>query len=183
MNKLKVLILVLSIIFLTACNDDGYEVLSDSDTISETIIISPTPYESIGVYVCGEVLNPGMYYFMPGARLEDAIYAAGGMTEYADYKSVNLAEYLSDCDKVYVPALGEDIDDSNSDNASDDGKVNINKASLDELMTLPGIGQSKAQSIIDYRTEYGEYKSVQDIMNITGIKEGVFNKIKDLIKV
>lgn len=184
MKKSFVLFFVFFIVLIaTGCDDESYEVLS-SNVVSEEVTEATTECPSkIGVYVCGEVMKPGIYYFESNARIEDAIYAAGGVTAKAVIDSMNLAEYVKDCDKVYVPAFGEEIDELNTNDEFADSRIDINRATLEELMTLPGIGQSKAQSIIDYRTEQGGYTSIEDIMNITGIKEGVFNKIKDLIKV
>lgn len=184
MKKTFVLFLFVFLSFIiSGCGDDNYEVLSSSDASEEVTVAATEQAVRIGVYVCGEVMKPGMYYFDSNARVEDAIEAAGGITANAVIDSMNLAAYVNDCDKVYVPAFGEDIEALTGNDEPTDNRIDINRATLDELMTLPGIGQSKAQSIIDYRTEQGGYTSIEDIMNITGIKEGVFNKIKDLIKV
>lgn len=179
-KSLLIFTLFILSILLNGCGEESYEVL---DEVSESSIpeASAAQTEQIGVYVCGEVMRPGIYYFESSARVEDAIIAAGGMTANACIDAINPAEYLNDCDKVYVPAFGEVVEDNNT--VENDGRIDLNRAALEELMTLPGIGQSKAQSIIDYRNENGAYTSIEDIMNITGIKEGVFNKIKDLIKV
>lgn len=183
MNKSIVIILLISFsCIFTACGEDDYENLSRLSSSPATEDVAEVQVEKIGVYVCGEVMSPGIYYFEANARIEDAIEAAGGITVKASLDSMNLAEYLKDCDKVYVPAIGEETG-ANEETEEADKRVDINKASLDELMTLPGIGQSKAQSIIDYREEHGAYTGIEEIKNISGIKAGVFEKIKDLIKV
>ena len=152
--------------------------------------------ETVFVYVCGKVRSPGVYELPSAARVCDAIEAAGGVLKSADPESVNQAEALKDGTRIYIPSKKETSGTSGA--ASDarpegtvsaggaqlsPGMVNLNTASKDELMTLPGIGESKAQSILDYRQENGSFSRTEDIMNISGIKEGVFNKIKDSITV
>ncbi len=167
----------------------------------------------IAVHVCGCVNNPGVYTLCAGARINDAVAAAGGFTPEADVNYLNLAGFLQDGVKVYVPSVDEtkdlERDGSISFDAAgggavssgmtgadvvssgmigigadvDDGLVNINTATRDELMTLPGVGESKADAIIKYREENGRFETISQIMNISGIKDGLFNKIKDKIKV
>ena len=183
MNKSIVIIMLISILCIfSACEKSDYENLSELSSSPATEEAAKLPNEKIGVYVCGEVMSPGIYYFEANSRIKDAIEAAGGVTVKASLDSMNLAEYLNDCDKIYIPAIGETTESNLSAEEADD-RIDINKASLDELMTLPGIGQSKAQSIIDYREEHGAYTGIEEIKNISGIKAGVFEKIKDLIKV
>ena len=180
-KSLLISFLIFLTLFTTCCGNSDYESISSLETISPSENLTVTDTTDIGVYVCGEVLNPGIYYFESNARVEDAINAAGGITAEGTVKNMNLAEYLKDCDKVYVPSIDEEADLNEAQIS--DGKININSASLEELMTLPGIGESKAQCIIDYRQEHGAYKEIEEIKNISGIKSGVFEKIKDLIKV
>ena len=119
------------------------------------------------------------------SRLFQAIEAAGGLLENADERSVNQAQILTDGQEIIVYELGEEI--PSSDNAVSDtsgnGKININTADKDALMELPGIGESRADEIINYRNEHGRFDSIEDIMNISGIKEKMFEKIKDYIEV
>lgn len=146
--------------------------------------------ETVPVYVCGAVNAPGVYYLPAGAIKADALQAAGGFSADAIEDAVNLAEGLSEGEKIYFPHEGEEISESACNNVSDkdnlqssSGKININVASKEELLTLPGIGDSKARDIIDYRNTNGPFKETSDIMNIVGIKDGVYNKIKDSIEV
>ncbi len=134
--------------------------------------------EYIYVYVCGAVNQEGVYELPNGSRVYEAIEMAGGFREDADTRSVNQAQMLVDEERIYVSAIGEEgtIEES-------DGKVNINKASKEELMTLPGVGASRAESIMKYREEHGRFQSIEDIKKISGIKEGLFEKIKDLITI
>lgn len=139
------------------------------------------------VHVCGAVKNPGVYKLREGSRIYEAVELAGGLLEEACADSVNQAEEVSDGQMVKVPAkeeahlAAEEAADSTKE--TDSGLVNINTADAEELMTLPGIGASKAESILAYRTEQGSFASVEEIMNITGIKEGVYSKIRDYITV
>lgn len=154
--------------------------------------------ETIRVYVCGEVTVPGVYGLLAGSRIEDAVKAAGGMTDAAARTWLNLAEPITDGQKIEVPseekaaqweaagiaAAGESGPGSAEVSGSRaDGKVNLNRASAQELMTLPGIGESKAAEIIRYRESQGAFSKPEDLMKIPGIKEGVFHKIKDQITV
>ena len=109
----------------------------------------------------------------------EAIEKAGGFRADAATTEVNQAEELEDGMRLYVPTVNELIEAQSKKN----GKININKASKEELMTLPGVGESKAERIIQYRKERGAFKKTEEIMNISGIKEGLYNKIKDYISV
>jgi competence protein ComEA len=135
------------------------------------------------VYVCGAVKNPGVYTFEEGQRVCDAIEAAGGMKKKAATEALNLARELVDGEQIIVPTKKEqtDLAEAAAEGAATSGKVNINTASKEELMTLSGIGEAKAQSILSYREKNGSFSSIEDIMKIDGIKEGVFSKIEDSI--
>lgn len=146
---------------------------------------------TIYVQVSGAVAHPGVYQLPEGSRIFEAIELAGGVTAEADITSVNQAQFLSDGQMIYMYAVGEEGAEGAATEAAgektaeaeSDDRVNINTATTEQLMTLPGIGQSKAESIISFREEHGAFCSVEEIMNIEGIKEGVFSKIKDRIKV
>lgn len=144
------------------------------------------------VYVCGAVARPGVYEVDADTRIFEAIEAAGGVTEDAAEEYLNLAQPVTDGQKILVPTQEEarELEQSGAlENPPDsveeaqEGQVNINMAGEDLLMTLPGIGASKAQSIITYREVHGDFKTIDEIKKIEGIKEGVFHKIKDLIRV
>lgn len=158
-----------------------------SDAIDAEGKVSDEDDTVIFVDVCGQVKIPGVYEFEPESRVYEAIKEAGGMTEDAAVSYLNQAEKLSDGQKVYVPSKDEvssgQMTQEMPDASSQDGKVNLNTASKEELMTLSGIGEVKAESIIKFREEQGGFQSAEDIMKIEGIKEGVFNKIKDQIKI
>lgn len=149
-------------------------------------------------YVCGAVINPGVYKFEEGTRLDEVIALAGGFTEDAATDYLNLAKVVCDSEKIYVPTVDEltecerkeaaFTDTSNSTGltvvkSDTEDKVNLNTADIEELTTLPGIGTAKANSILSYREEHGKFQTIEELKNIDGIKEGVFQKIADLIVV
>ena len=144
------------------------------------------------VDVDGAVARPGVYRLKDGARVSQAIDAAGGLTVEADVTGLNRASKVTDGQKIYVPTVGEQQTaavtggaDSAASPASgagaSSGLVNINTASAAELQTLSGIGPSMAQSIIDERTQNGAFASVDDLMRVSGIGEKKLAKIKDCI--
>lgn len=149
--------------------------------------------DELVVYVCGAVNNPGVYTLTGTPRMMDAVEAAGGMNEQADRNVLNLAQYISDGQMVRIPAIGEVVDENtdsakasgsgglSSDSEGSSGKVNLNSATVTELMTIPGVGQTKAEAILRYREENGRFEKVEDIMQISGIKEGSFAKMEPYI--
>ncbi len=148
--------------------------------------------QKIRVYVCGAVRNPDVYTLDPDVRMIDAVNAAGGFSREAAGEYVNLAARIEDGQKIYIPTYEEIEQAPVAENETSglsagenptgtDGKVNINSADKATLMTLPGVGESKADKIIDFRQINGGFKTIEDIMLVAGIKEGMYNKIKDLI--
>ena len=142
---------------------------------------------TVFVYVCGQVASPGVYELSEGARVYEALEAAGGALDGGYPESLNLAQEVQDGQKLYVPTQEEALAGGTPQGGGPGGgaqaKVNLNTAGLEELMTLTGIGEAKAQSILDYREEHGQFGSIEDLMLIEGIKEGVFNKIKEDITI
>ena len=147
----------------------------------------PVVFESVPrdrviyVYVCGAVINPGVYELPEGSRVEAALLLAGGFDQDAAESFVNLAAVLQDGEKVYFPTEQEVRQETVF--SEKDGRVNINLASVEELCSLPGIGESRAADIVAYREKQGGFKACEDIMKVSGIKESVFQKIQDKIKV
>ena len=140
--------------------------------------------KTIVVYVCGCVKSPGVYELPKDARVSDAVQVAAGFAENAAQETINLAKKVEDGEQIYIPSTEETAGGEDQSGAQkNDDRVDLNTASLEELKTLPGIGDAKAQSIIDYREEHGRFQDIEEIMQIEGIKEGVFQKIKDKIKV
>ena len=147
----------------------------------------------IYVYICGEVINPGVYELSGDSRIYEAVDAAGGFTENAARECVNLASKVSDGMQITIynreeaaslPADSASVGgNAGKSGTSGSGLVNLNTATKEELMTLKGIGESKAEDIIRYREKSGGFKKIEDIMKISGIKENGFQKIKDSITV
>ncbi|MDO4166878.1 MAG: helix-hairpin-helix domain-containing protein [Eubacteriales bacterium] len=145
------------------------------------------------VYICGAVRHPGVYRFSEAARVCDVIEAAGGFKKNAAIAAMNQARWIADGEQIEIPTVKqwkktrhrtEAAETSTGDTESSaSGRINLNVATEAELMTLPGIGPSKAKAILDYRTQHGSFSSVEDIMKVSGIKEGVYNQIKDSITV
>ncbi len=147
---------------------------------------------TIWVYVCGQVAHPGVYELPYESRLYEALEAAGGMTGEADKDYLNQAKLLLDGEQIYVPTTEEvesglpateAAEESAGPGNTEEHKVNLNQASKEELMGLTGIGEVKAEAILRYREEQGNFGSIEEIMEIDGIKDGVFQKIKDDITV
>lgn len=138
-------------------------------------------HEEIYVYVCGCVNNPGVVSLKVDSRIYEVIELAGGFSTDADINAINQAEFVKDGQKIYIPAIGESMNYAEGTETS--GLVNINTAGISELTTLPGIGESRAQSIIDYRNINGPFSDISEIMNISGIKQSAFDKIKSYITV
>ena len=138
------------------------------------------------VYVCGAVVSPGVYELDDGSRIYEAVELAGGFMEEAAEDALNLAESGTDGQMIRIPTEEEQEavgrQGAEADSAAD-GKLDLNRADVAALMELPGIGQSKAEAIVGYREEHGPFSQAEDLMKVEGIKEGVFNKIKDRIKV
>ena len=182
---------IMCLTFLVGCESGENSVIQDTSTgdISEADSEDETfgglgSEEEIAVYVCGAVSSPGVYYLPYGAIKEDALNLAGGFLDGAATTYVNLAEPVEEGEQIYFPyleELGEDYSPLSLERT--DGKVNINKADKEELMTLPGIGENKAEAIIKYREKNGAFQNIEDITNIPGIKEGVYNNIRDYIVV
>ncbi len=137
--------------------------------------------EDIYVYVCGCVNNPGVVCLNKESRIYEVIKHAGGFSENADINAINQAEVVKDGQKIYIPAIGEEVN-SVGDSGSM-GLININTAGISELTTLPGIGESRARAIIDYRDNNGPFSDISEIMNISGIKNNAFDKIKAYITI
>ena len=156
---------------------------------------------TIKVHVSGAVKNEGVYELEEDARIADAIEKAGGVSDIANMKNVNLASKLEDGMKIYIPKQGEDVlendleeninnqettlggSGTNSNVGNEKGKININKATKEELDTLPGIGESTAQKIIQYREEHGSFKNIEELKEVKGIGDAKYEEIKDLVDI
>ena len=164
--------------------------------------------KTLVVHICGAVSAPGVYELPAGSRIIDAVEAGGGFLPEADEACCNLAEEIVDGCQIYIMTKSESCADgqaekkagiqtspdsdmqttdrnvrSNSTTALENGLVNLNTADVAALMTLPGIGESRAKAIISYREQHGAFAKIEDIMKISGIKQAAFSKIKDKITV
>lgn len=136
------------------------------------------------VDIKGEVQNPGVYEITEETRIQDLIALAGGLTADADTSSINLASTLVDGMMLVIPKIAEEPEQNVSQPqapVTQNNKVSLNNATLEQLMTLPGIGQSKAEKIIAYRNTYGLFKSISEIQNVSGIGSATYEKLKDYL--
>ena len=147
----------------------------------------PLEQDLITVDVKGAVKSPGIYDLPVGSRVNDAVQKAGGLTDQADSKSLNLAQKVSDEALVYVPTKGEEASQQSGSGAtsstSKEKKVNLNKASLEELKQVKGLGGKRAQDIIDHRETNGKFKSVDELKKVSGIGAKTIEKLKDYVTV
>lgn len=137
------------------------------------------------VHVLGEVAHPGLYILEPDARLVDALAAAGGTSNTADLKAVNLARPLSDGEQIVVPAEGAQpaAGESGASAFGADGTIDLNAATQDDLETLPRIGPALAQRILDWREENGRFRAVEDLMAVPGIGEKLLAGLQGKVRV
>lgn len=204
-----ILVLITIIVILIGFNvyrefipNSGVVTLGDSnllETEDKTVVnaideqntseVADTPQENVYImaYVAGQVRNPGVVELPIGSRLSDAVEAAGGLLEDADLLRINLAVRLKDEGMYIIPKIGEDIPELLQTFAQEeeqsDGKININTADKALLETLPGIGPSRAQGIIDHRERNGNFQELEDIKDVSGIGDKIFDGLRDFISV
>lgn len=172
----------------------GYGVAMRARPRTEKIsLASPSPHakseKTIYVHVGGAVERPGLYEVGDGARVNDAVRAAGGPTKDADLDGLNLAAKVRDGDKILVPGRTSEAPapggapGAASQGAESSGLVNLNAATIADLETLPGIGPALAERIIAYRTEHGGFRRIEDLQEVAGIGPKKFEDLKDLVTV
>ena len=178
------LVVVAFFIFVTSGQGNDEVVVENQAEIEETEQVETL----IMVDICGEVVNPTVVSLEEGSRVEDAIKAAGGVTDKADLTQINRAAFLVDGDKIIIPSISSGVDsgangtDGSATTSISDGKININTASSEELQTLVGVGPATAEKIIEYRNTNGRFKTIEDIKNVSGIGDKTFEKLKNDIK-
>lgn len=202
-NKYKILIIVMIcllgflIILSTSTsdidnNEDAFKKYSKETEIKEDSEDSYTENnkeDKIFVYIGGAVEKPNVYKLEEGSRIKDLVEIAGGFSDNAESKNINLAQKLNDEDYIYVYSIGESEIDSNissevTSSIRKDGCININKATVEELKSIDGIGEVRASKIIEYREENGPYKNIDELKNIGArIGEKTFETIKDKVYV
>lgn len=171
---------------------ESSETAFEKDVSETTTRADENTQKTICVFVCGEVQQEGVYELPEDARVNDALQMAGGFSKAASKDAVNLAERVVDGQRIYFPSAEEvenqtwdaETEYSESDvssQAEKAHKININTADKEELMTLSGIGEAKADAVIAYREEHGSFQNIDEIMNVSGIGENLFEKIKEKI--
>lgn len=192
-----VLMGTLIVVYLCGCGKGTVAYVEEESAASErqnseqdtTTIEVPQEQDNeiIYVYVCGQVQSPGVYTVPEGSRVYDLFELAGGFTESAAVDYWNQARVLTDGEMIYVPSKEEvkdrTFEDTQRGKEDKSEKININTASKEELMTLPGIGEAKAMAILTYRQQNGPFSSIEEVKQVEGIKEAVFSKIKVYIEI
>ena len=184
--------------------------LEEAEDDISNVLDNSVEKSTIYIHICGAVKEPGVYLVSDGSRLDDVVTCAGGLTEDAASDYINLAQTVLDGQQYFIPntqdvegvsrldytdslpasagntntsiAGGKTNAENNSEKEASD-YININTATREELMTLPGVGEAKAESILTYRETVSQYETIEDIMKVSGIKQGLFQKIKDQITV
>ena len=202
-KKMLVIVIVVAIIFggiyIIDLNKDyntieeNQEILIKENSKENEESNKSEEQELVVVHIAGAVRTPGVVRLPDGSRIEDAIEAAGGLTDDADISNINLAHILEDGIKIKIPSINDEIteEENNESEYVDVGSniqtkknlVNINTASQSELETLDGIGPSLATRIVEYRNSNGKFKKIEDIKNVSGIGDTKYEKIKENIKV
>ena len=196
-NIRKYIYIITIIIFIIFCimviirkrelkdNNINYTVNKEDIIVNNDKINDEEEY--IYVDIKGEVINPNVYKIKKGLRVIDVINLAGGLTEESDTSNINLSKIVTDEMVIVIKSknneevyIDSDVDINNNNNNNQ--LIDINTCTIDELLTLPGIGESKANNIIEYRKK-NKFNTINDIMNVSGISESLFNKIKEYIKV
>ena len=197
-NIRKYIYIITIIIFIIFCimviirkrelkdNNINYTVNKENIIVNNDKINDEEEY--IYVDIKGEVINPSVYKIKKGLRVIDVINLAGGLTEESDTSNINLSKIVTDEMVIVIKSknneevyIDSDVDINNNNN-NNNQLIDINTCTIDELLTLPGIGESKANNIIEYRKK-NKFNTINDIMNVSGISESLFNKIKEYIKV
>lgn len=182
-----VLLLLVGVGGLFSKKEEAVEELAEVETtmLAEKTEVSTTQEAVIFVDIKGAVNNPGVYQMKSGDRVKDALDAAGGLTDEADSQKVNLAQRVEDQMVIIVPKVGEEATEiptgATSKEASKEGKVNINTATVEELKTLKGVGEKKAEAIIEYRKKNGSFKTKEDLMKVRGIGKKLFESFHERI--
>lgn len=195
-NRGHILVLLLSLLAIAGAHfwipggsseqPGAITVVPPETTPTPALAPTATP-KPLKVYVSGAVVSPDVYELPPDSIVKDAVAAAGGFAADADRERLNLAKALRDGEQVQVPRRGEPGQptappDTLPAATAPGGRVSINAATAQEIETLPGVGPVLAQRIVEYRTAHGPFHSIEEIKNVSGIGEAVFNKIKDLIE-
>ena len=207
MNKKKIIVFVLMLLICPlgliikdkfGSKEDIYVLTEEKELYQETIEEKEVEKEEkditnkeITVYVSGEVNKPGIVTLNEGDRLATAVEMVGGTTDKADLNGINMAIKVQDEMHYIIPKIGDVVKNNNSEIVSNDNtnqaeasktsQININTATIEELDTLPGVGEATANKIVNHRSENGEFKSIEEVKNVNGIGDKKFEEIKNLI--
>lgn len=207
MNKKKIIVFVLMLLICPLgliikdkfeSKEDIYVLTEEEELYQETIEEKEVKKDEnnitnkeITVYVSGEVNKPGIVTLNEGDRLAKAVEMVGGTTNKADLNGINMAIKVQDEMHYIIPKIGDVVKNNNSEIVSNDNtnqaeasktsQININTATIEELDTLPGVGEATANKIVNHRSENGEFKSIEEVKNVNGIGDKKFEEIKNLI--
>ncbi|MBM6753531.1 helix-hairpin-helix domain-containing protein [Lactobacillus alvi] len=201
MHRKEVIIGIISIIFggYYWYQHQGMNAnLATNNAVNQTsqvksIASSATPTGKVTVDIKGAVNKPGVYTLPKTSRVQEAVTAAGGQTSQADMHQVNLAKELMDQQVVYIPVQGEQLSgvttasatglDGSTDSSGSQPKINLNQATKDDLLKISGIGDKKADKIIEYRQSHGQFKTIDELKNVDGFGEKTVAKLKEQLAV
>lgn len=180
---ITILVIIVYNFFISKNNSNE---INSTESIVESLEENTVEFEEvkkIKVYITGEVNKPGVFELDKDSRVEDAINSAGGLTNLANIKNINLALIIEDGQKIYIPNINDNdiIDYYSVEETSKNSKININKATISQLQNLPGVGPSLAEKIFNYRKENGEFKNIEDLKKVNGIGEKKFESLKEFI--
>lgn len=176
-------------IMISGCQKETMELSweTEEEIVSEETSTEENIQKTVFVHVCGAVKSPGVYELPASSRMIDAVNAAGGFLDHAASDQINLAAVLKDGDQIRI-YTDEELETAAGSDAqmeawrqTEEGLVDLNSAQKEQLMELPGIGETKAEAILSYREEVGGFRTIEDLKKVSGIKESVFEKIKDKI--
>lgn len=182
-KKVTICILLVGLFMLWGCAKDSLQYVEAQNGVTNVseVDVAETEnvsYDAITVHICGEVYFPGVYTVYRGSRIYEVVRQAGGFTALADTEAVNQAKEVNDEEQIYIPSIYEKEEDSDGQ-----GLINLNTADETTLCTIPGIGSTRAKQILEYRKKNGDFQKKEDIMNVTGIKEGIYEQIAPYITV
>ncbi len=173
-----ILTAALFVFFKDSHADENKIIVEDGATVDIASVESDVDKSEIVIDVSGAVNNPSVVKLPEGSRVYEALDAAGGLCENASVVSLNRASILNDGDKIYIPTKDEELIVLES-SSSRSGVININKATAELLQTIPGIGPATAEKIIEFRNNNGPFRSIEELMDVNGIGEKTFEKMKE----
>ena len=179
LSRRKLVIILIALLVLAGVGGFRYASYLLQDTSSGVkgapVVAAQQDGEPLAVHVKGAVEEPGLYWLEPGSRVSDAIEAAGGAVASADLEQINLAAFVTDGSQLFVPYITEEC------SLSSCGPLNINTATKAQLEALEGIGETKAQAIVEYREDHGDFTSVDQLTRVSGIGQATLDKIREQI--